>query len=239
MKLKIFNLNTWLLPYPFSKHRKSRFKELVLTIKSLDPDIITLQEVVQKKHLKQLRLPGYFTSSPRFKLANKSGLVTLSKMRPSKTNFISFKKPRKIALAQKIAKRGVLITEFKEFVMYNTQLYPEGWNLEATNKEFNHLKKIVDRTKICFVSGDLNLKLKDFEDVNKGFFSFVEDTDNTFSRLNQYVVKWWDRNVTTNKKLDYILVKNPTNKRILFKSMAVKKPVISDHYGIFSEIEIR
>ncbi len=241
MILKIFNLNAWLVPFPYATERKSRFKKLILTIKSLQPDIVTLQEFSRKKEMETLNseFPDYYVYAPNSKVLNRSGLVTLSKKKVVKTKFVSYKKHKNSDFKIKLSQRGVLITEFKDYSVYNTILYPEGWNLKITVSDLNHLKKTIDPRKICFVSADLNMRLNDFNKANKNFFSFVEDINNTFAYVNHYVRKWWDRNVTTDKKLDYILVRNPTNKKILFRSMAIKKPLMSDHYGVYSEIEIK
>ena len=241
MIIKIFNLNAWLVPYPYSRERKSRFEKLILTINTLKPDIVTLQELSDKKYIRFLKneFPKYSVTSPGGKLFNRSSLVTLSKNKPINTTFIPYKNPKDIDIKMKLVKRGVLVTEFNDYFIYNTILYPEGWNVKYSLDDLNILKKSIDSDKICFVSADLNLRLKDFEKGNKGFFSFVEDTDNTFSYLNHYVYKWWDKNVKAAKKIDYILVKNPTKKKIFYKSRLIKKPLLSDHYGIYTQVEIK
>jgi exonuclease III len=246
MKTKIFTQNTWLIPFPFSKHAKKRTKDLILTIKKLDPDIITLQEVSKKSKIKHLmkKLPEYHFSFYSGKKYNSSGLLTLSKKKPLNTRFIKFKKV-KIKSIAKIPKRGILITEFKDHFIYNIHLFAVinkedvEKKLAVTKNEFELLKKYIEKDKICFVCGDFNLTKNQFDNINNDFFEYAENTGDTFSFFNQYVKKWWDKNVTANKKIDYILVKLPKGKKLAFTSRTIEKPILSDHYGILSEIDVK
>jgi len=246
MKIKIYTQNTWLVPFPFSKHKKSRMKKLVQTIKTLKPDIITLQEVSKKSQIKYLmkKLSQYHFSFYSGKKYNSSGLLTLSKQKPLNSRFIKFKKV-KIKSIAKFSKRGILITEFKDFFLYNIHLFPIikkkdiEKKIHTTKNEFKLLKTHIEKEKVCFVSGDFNLTRNLFDEVNNGFFTYAENTGDTFSFFNKYVKKWWDRNVTANKKVDYILVKLPKNKKITFTSRTIERPILSDHYGILSDIEVK
>ena len=120
MIIKIFNLNAWLVPYPYSRERKSRFEKLILTINTLKPDIVTLQELSDKKYIRFLKneFPKYSVTSPGGKLFNRSSLVTLSKNKPIKTTFIPYKNPKDIDIKMKLVKRGVLVTEFNDYFIY-------------------------------------------------------------------------------------------------------------------------
>ena len=247
MKLTIYTQNTWLIPFPFSKDMKKRTKQLIYTIKKLNPDIITLQEVGKKKHIKTIKkkLPEYFFSFHSGKKYNPCGLLTLSKKKPLTTTFIKFEKKKDMKGLARIPKRGILITEFEDYSVYNLHLFPIIYKnnltkkLNITKHEFMLLKSKIKKNQVCFVSGDFNLKRNQFDEVNNDFFTYAETTGDTFSFFNQYVKKWWDRNVTVNKKLDYILVKLPKGKKITFTSRTIKKPILSDHYGILSEIEVK
>ena len=99
MKLTIYTQNTWLIPFPFSKDMRKRTRTLVTTIKNLDPDIITLQEVSKKSHIKYLkkRLPNYYFSFHSGKRINSNGLLTLSKEKPLDAIFPS-ERPSPFAL---------------------------------------------------------------------------------------------------------------------------------------------
>ena len=140
----------------------------------------------------------------------------------------------------KVAKRGALLTRFKDFDLINTHLYPDNWgNDNITYNEFDIVKKHCNKRKPTILAGDLNMKYEAFKKANNGFFELADDVWNTFGLYNEYVKKWWEKNVTTNKKLDYVLIRDPEKKKITFNSRAVRRPVLSDHYGIYSEIEIK
>ena len=240
MKIKIFNQNTWLIPFPFSKHGRSRINNLFGTIKNLNPDIVTLQEVTLSSHVKKIKktFPEYFLMHGAGRFGNRSGSLTMTKEKPLLSKFVSFPKA-KVRRLHKIIKRGFFVIKLKNFFLINAHLYPGNWNPELTLQEFEILKKQCDKKKITIVAGDLNLNYEIFDKVNNNFFECVDAVGNTFSFFNKYVKKWWERTITANKKIDYILVRNPNKKQIIFKSRIIRKPLISDHYGIYSEIEIK
>jgi exonuclease III len=245
MKIKIFTQNTWLVPFPFSKHGKKRSKHLVAAIKDLKPDIVALQEVALKRSVNFFKknLKEYNVIHNAGRIGNRSGLLTLTKERPQKIDFFQYKKPQKkparfSSRLLKFSKRGIHIIKFKDYYFYNTHLFPD-WDLSITSKEFETLKKKIKKDKICFVAGDLNISFNLFENLNKGFFEPVDSIGDTFSIYNQYVKKWWDRNVKGHRKIDYILVHHPKKTKLTFRSRIIMRPLISDHYGILSEIEIK
>jgi len=241
MSLKIFNINMWLLPIRFSKHNGQRVKKLIHFVKKLNPDIITLQEIWQKKHIKTLKkhLKEYHLTLHKTRFWNKSGLVVLSKEKPVKQEYFAFKKIKERGIYNRIAPKGVLVVHFKkEIVIYNTHLHhrTDGEKIKVAYGEFNLVKKRIKKSKTSILCGDLNLTKTQFDKINKGFFLHAEDSQNTFSKKNPFFKKWWEKKMPQgNKKIDYIVIR--TNKKFLYKSRTIKNPVMSDHYGIYSEID--
>jgi endonuclease/exonuclease/phosphatase family metal-dependent hydrolase len=244
MILTIFNINMWLLPFRISKHNKKRLKSLMEYIRQKNPDIITLQEIWDIKHINFLRknLPEYhFEYTPRKRL-NFSGLATLSRYKPASMEFFPFKKNKSMIFIEKSVLKGVLKTEYKiegkKIIILNTHLYAplKGKVEKETKKQLEFTKSKINTKGTIFLCGDLNLEKKDFEKINKGFFKYAEREQNTFSSENRYVKKWWDRKAKHDTKIDYILAK--TDNKIYFRSQTVKEP-LSDHYGIYTKVELK
>ncbi|NTV24408.1 MAG: endonuclease/exonuclease/phosphatase family protein [Nanoarchaeota archaeon] len=235
--MKILNANMWLLPFRISKHNNKRIKRIIEIIRKEEPDIVTLQEVWEAKHIWFMeQVLGYHCSSfaKRF---NPTGLVTFSRSKPSSAQVFYYTRPEKSNLVEGLVKKGALCTEIevegKSIYIYNTHLYcafsrKEFW---VTIKQFNELKAFSKQP--CIVCGDLNLTLDMFEEENNGFYNRAEDIDVTFSEKNPYK-KWWDPNKPKDRKLDYILSHGMD---VSFKSRKIDE-TISDHDGIVSEVMI-
>ena len=218
MKWSIFTLNCWLLPLNLSKHSKQRLDMICSFITRRQPDIVALQEIFQKKRVRELekRLARFYFihhfSGRRF---NRSGLVLLSKQKPDRVEFIAFPRHKSYPndIINKLGKRGILITEFNNSIVYNTHLYvrPGTPNIQITLNELEFLKGKIDKKKLSIICGDLNLTTGQFNSANKSFFSYGENESNTFSLHNPYLRKWWDPKVKGDKKIDYILIKNSNN----------------------------
>ncbi len=243
MKLKIFNLNTWLLPTPFSKDKKKRIEDLITLLKNIDPDVAALQEVARKRYINLFKkeLGDYiFTFNKKGRVWNRPGLLTLTKTKPLSTKFIPFRVKKKGGVMAKFVGQGFFELKLdKEVYLYNVHLHPDDWKDELTFEQFKFLKSNIKKDKLCFVCGDLNMNFGDFKRLNKDFFESVDSSGSTFSFYNIYVKKWWEKNILPNKKLDYILVRNPDKKKIIFNSMTLRKPLLSDHYAVYSEVEVK
>ncbi len=231
----------WLLPFRLSKNNKKRVSLLLDFINKKQPDIITLQEVWDTKHITFLKkhLKNYFFSYVAKKKLNISGVVTISKCSPTNIEFFPFKKNKEMDFVEKRVMKGVIKTEYKikdkKFFFYNTHLYnpTSERKKQITKNQIHFIKSRIKPNGTVFLCGDLNLDKNEFEKVNNGFFSFAEKTRNTFSSDNKYLKKWWDRKVKGNKKIDYILIK--TDAKYSFKSQTINKD-LSDHFGIYTEV---
>ena len=200
----------WLLPFYYSKHNKSRLNKLIEIIKMKNPDIVTLQELPRKKYIKffENNLPEYFISYFSTRIMNKSALVTLSKKEPLKTEFFPFSREKIFSRSEKLIRKGILATHFNKFSVYNTHFYliKKEKDKLLLEKQLDFTKKVLKKKNICFLCGDLNMDKKHFDSVNKGFFSYCENSKITFSKDSRYHKKWWDNKIHGDKKIDYILV---------------------------------
>jgi endonuclease/exonuclease/phosphatase family metal-dependent hydrolase len=236
----------WLLPFKLSKDNRKRLKQLVLVIREKNPDIVALQEVWNKKYIKFLskKLSEYNFNFLAKKSFNISGLVTMSKYSPQIEKFLPFTRNMGQPFFEKSVRKGLLKVEYKingkKIAFYNTHLScPNGGNEKYyTMKQFEFIKNKINQKQVSILCGDLNLKDREFERINNNFFSYAENSKNTFSIENKYLRKWWDRKPEANKKIDYILIKVPEKIKFNFNSETIKH-ALSDHFGIYSEIELK
>lgn len=250
-RIKILDLNTWMLPWPFSKDNKKRLDLLVGLIKELKPDIVSLQEVWLKKYVHWLKknLSGFylFSGDTKAGVFNKSGLVILSKFNLIDKKRFTFRENKKFNIIEKIADKGNLqmnfICENKKITFINFQLYNAVKENEKDiiGNQFKKLTEIIKKPDVhsqdlVILAGDLNLSFKEFEEINNGLFLYSHNHTFTFSksdlytksRLNPWLCNKYYKN-------DFVLVW-PRKEGIFLNSRVIKKPLLSDHYAIFSEV---
>jgi endonuclease/exonuclease/phosphatase family metal-dependent hydrolase len=232
--MKIFTLNTWMLPFNLSKYNKKRFSKILDFIKKEEPDIVALQEVWFSKYVEILDQLDYNMFSQSKKYLNRSGLVTMTKKK-HKAEFVIFPKYNS-PLLHKPAKRGFHKLKVGEIYFFNAHLYimPGKESTFIAKKELEIIKKHMKGK--CILCGDMNIDKKEFNKINNSYFSYAENSRNTFSSKNPLLKKWWDPKMVSDKKIDYILVKNPSE--FSFKSKVIKEG-LSDHYGILAEIKFK
>lgn len=231
MKFKLLNANLWLLPFTVSRENRKRLKRFISLVNKLDPDIIALQEVWMKLHIRYLkkRLPNYNFYYKKSKIYNKSGLLTLSKIKLNfkHTTFDS----KGLHIIEKIAQKGYQVLTTGKLQIINTHLYNDFFSISdvKTIKQFQQLKK-----QNTILSGDLNLPLERFKQLNKGFYK-VSNTEITCTKKNKYQTVSYNKLSTTNSKIDYIA---SSYKGAKINTKLIKKPLVSDHYILFSKISI-
>lgn len=156
LKLKILDLNTWLMTEEITPDIFGRLDKLVRLIVDTNPDVILLQEVWGVDYINYLgsKLAGYHISYPKEAvldlskaeirsnmpknlidlspngIMNCSGLVTLSKAQVSDTQFHPFAKVEGFNPIENFATKGVFVLKVnvsgKDIVIVNTHLY--NWN---------------------------------------------------------------------------------------------------------------
>lgn len=229
--MKIFTLNSWMLPLGLSKINNKRFKRIYEFIEKEQPDIVMLQEIWFSKYVKKLEKLDYYVFSQAKFPFNRSGLVTMTKKK-HRAEFIKFPE-YSTTFMHKLAKRGFHKIDIDNISFFNAHLYvmPGVENTLIAKKELDIIKKHMKKKSV--LCGDMNIDKKEFDKINKKYFSYADDVKNTFSSANPLLIKWWDPKMIADKKIDYILIKNPA--KFTFKSRVIKGEM-SDHYGILSEI---
>ena len=238
MELKIFNLNCWLLPPPFSSENGTRLRRIIDFIKKQNPDILTLQEVWLKKDVRKFKknFPDYkfFHSNSRF--FNKSGLLFGVKWVPKSFFQSYFDKTSIHSKRERIGSKGYQLVEVSSgtFII-NTQLYaPEtSKEMRITLSQFDEIQRITLGKK-AILSGDLNLEEDEFLNSNRVFY-YRSPLGFTISKKNKYCHEMFNKFSHTDKTIDYIV----SNERLLNVDSKIFNPVtVSDHYPMSGSFEV-
>lgn len=242
MQLKILDLNLWMLPAPMASDQKRRLQRFVLLAKRTNPDIITLQEVWLRKYITFIRknLKGYHIHHPSHKVFNRSGLVTLSKEKPSSFHFHRFPKLKGEVRLEKLAGKGYLMINLrfagKNYHIVNTHLYCElpGSRKQITEQQLEMLIRLTKKGN-WIVCGDLNLDESEFKKLNKGHFTHHTSKVFTYSKNNKYARSRLNKFGIRNRKIDYTLIKADKN-NLKIHTAVIQKPLVSDHYAVLTTI---
>ncbi|MFH1649501.1 MAG: endonuclease/exonuclease/phosphatase family protein [Candidatus Woesearchaeota archaeon] len=233
MKLRIFSLNCWLLPFPLSTNNRGRLSNIISLVKKHKPDIIALQEVWLKNDVKYVEdsLKDYVFIKSSSRLFNKSGLLTGVLKKNVSYEIQSFPITKKHNLIERIARKGYHILKLSNDLFFvNTHLYaPMIKNEESIAKsQFTLLQKLM-KSKKGFLVGDFNLDENELEKLNKRFE--LDKTYNiTWSGSNKLTRTMFNRLFPPDKKKDYIFKTKKSN--ITLKTKCIESPIVSDHFAI-------
>lgn len=233
--IKLFTLNTWLLPFGFSKDNEKRLTELINFLSISDYSIITLQEVWLNKYIEIIENSAlkkkYNFFYTRNKLFNHSGLLTIIRgdIQIKRNKTIFFRNVTGNRIEELLAKKGFQIIDIvlkeQDFRIINTHLYAAKLEKEKriTKKQMNILSDYLKANSI--ICGDLNLE--QFE-IQESFSNWqLGKRDNyTINSKNFYQNI---RNIKIEKKIDYII----TNSNLIdIKEEIMIQKDLSDHFGI-------
>ena len=241
MEIKLFNLNCWLLPPPFSVKNKKRLNNIIRFIEEYNPHVFTLQEVWLNKYVREIKklLPRYEVMSARSFLYNKSGLVTGLRIPKDSTVKKKFKTRRYINFYELLARKGFQNIRLKNGLnIINTHLYgPLRRNrLDITFDQFGVLKKWADQlNETVVLAGDINMESHELNQLNGGFFHESFDDKHTLVGLNPYTEMRLNRFGKTNMKLDYVLAHTKKDK-IDVSTDVLETPYLSDHLAVTATI---
>ena len=248
-KLKILNLNAWLLPLRLSSHNTKRVDRIFKLIDELDPDVITLQEVWDVSYLNEFarKFSDYYLISKPNWLFNEAGLMTFSK-HPVITNKLFYFKPTEhYKFIEKGAKKGFMVTKIdfkgKEINIVNTHLYCSAiWSTkkdqEITKNQYRLIEKVFKKSKILTILfGDFNMDYYELEKLRKTFKIPNKKPVTTVTMDNIYTNARLNSNRIYNRQLDYMLyVENGTKIDVNLK--VLNKEKVSDHYPLYCEIDL-
>ncbi|MDD5331961.1 MAG: endonuclease/exonuclease/phosphatase family protein [Candidatus Nanoarchaeia archaeon] len=234
MRFKVAQLNFWGLPWPFSVWRKTRLEDLVEFIQKNDVDLINLNEVWLGQDIcyLKMKLKNYHFSHNRFDNVNDSGLVTISKYPVKFKRFIPFDK------SEIFSGKGILISEMevdkKKIKVVNTHFFHSRklHRSHIVKNQLERVKNYLDEFP-TIVAGDFNLN---YDKVKFPLFKLISKVSiPTLNKDNRYTHKLFNGLYSINLKCDLIFSNFKT--KVLRKEV-YRKPLLSDHYLILSEIVI-
>ena len=203
MRLVCYNIHKGM-----DEFRRVTLLQLIKYLKSLDADVICLQEVLyyQFNMMKLiLKMNGVFAIHVHNKKM-KVGICILSKEKIIKSNHI--------LLTSKKEQRGILSIDRENEVIINTHLGLDSEERKTQISEILNFAKNKDKNIIiCGDFNEENINLSSYKDVAKYLF---EDRKATFN-------KW---------RIDYIFCSKVTK----VKSYQVDKVFYSDHFPIMIEM---
>ena len=203
MRLVCYNIHKGM-----DEFRRVTLLQLIKYLKSLDADVICLQEVLyyQFNMMKLiLKMDGVFAIHVHNKKM-KFGICILSKEKIIKSNHI--------LLTSKKEQRGILSIDRENEVIINTHLGLDSEERKTQISEILNFAKNKDKNIIiCGDFNEENINLSSYKDVAKYLFE--------------------DRKVTFNKwRIDYIFCSKVTK----VKSYQVDQVFYSDHFPIMIEM---
>lgn len=246
-KIKILNLNAWLLPLRLSVHNNKRINRIFEIIKEKDPDIITFQEVWDASYLDQFArlLSDYFLLCRPNWIFNKSGLMTFTKFRVVSNKLHYFKPTSKYNFFEKKAKKGFLVTRInfygKQIDIVNAHLHEHiPWLPERNVAElqFEEMENVLKKAKKpAIICGDLNLPFKDVERLKTVVKLPNKKSEVTLTTKNHYCNKGLNKTFVPRRQLDYVMyIENGIKMSV--KINVLKKERVSDHLPIYAEVLI-
>lgn len=233
--IRTITANLLLFPSPFFYDQEERIGEFVKLARSMNPDVIFLQEVWDNKSLNSLikKFADYHAVLMPNPIFNLSGLLILSRFKINNASAEIFPFTLSFNPEELIARKGILIAEIelngqKNFLL-TTHLYssPPGAEHRPNPEQFSHLIKLVNSLPGCaIVGGDMNLLPDELEKLLHG--PIVRDDCNLPTAGNK----------RRTKKLDYILGKGNANLQAEVLATRLECPVMfSDHSPVFAEVK--
>lgn len=245
-KLKILSINLWGVPYPFSRNLKDRIKSTINFIKKENYDIIFIQECWFKTQIRKLKqgLPNYyFTSSEKGLVMNKSGLLILTKQKPTKKYFFKFKNHLFFTRPDEFfALKGVLVTEINvgknKINFLNTHLFSRSDEKHnpVSKEQLKTLNEVIDMFSSVVTVGDLNINKHEFRKWVNPSYKYFESKIPGLNKKNpyrKYTPVHFNKDGDT---VSHVFVKtNPIKTKI--KTKVLDDVFLSDHQPLESIIE--
>ncbi len=246
LRLRVFSLNTWLLPPPVVTAPELRIERILKMIRELNPDIVLLQEVWRTEEVTRFRraFPQWHVRSSGSTVYNRGGLLTFSRHPIVASGFLAFPITADHTAVELAAGKGVLWVRCRignrEITAANTHLFaPHGERERAITADQSHRVFSLSATlpDPLILGGDFNL-LPDV--VQPQYTERYLDAGNNESTVPRGTsVADFENNVARpTRKIDYLLVRPASGTRTLFESNTVVIPRLSDHAPIVGDITL-
>ena len=247
MKLTVLNLNAWLLPFRLSAQNGKRLHTIFDLIRTIDPDIITLQEVWDISYLRQLKreFGDYSLLANTNKLFNESGLITFSRYPVIHNKLHRFKTNRKYKLLERLVKKGFMVTTIdvygKEIDIVNTHLYQSDPFSKETHKQITRKQLLClqdffkKSTRPVLACGDFNIHYDELK-LQKLLFTLPNGKSlTTVSKNNEFSNKKFNKTRIMSRQLDYFMYKE-NGVHISVTTKVFDELLVSDHYPLYAEV---
>lgn len=243
MKIRILDANLWLIPY-LAREINKRLDKFVILVKSLDPDIICLQEVWLNKYINYMhdRLSEYKVMASNSVVRNRSGLVILSKTNLLAAKIIFYPVLSGFSVPELLASKGIISVVVqlgnKKLKLVNTHLYAGKTDRDKKFKrtQLSILSDMFNDKSNLVLCGDLNYSPNEIPRFLNNFQK-DDNADVTWEITNPYSkVGSQLTHIVNNRKSDYILV-GKAIENVKFKTTVIRKPLISDHYALIMDLD--
>lgn len=246
LRLRVFSLNTWLLPPPVVTAPELRIERILKMIRELNPDIVLLQEVWRIEEVARFRraFPQWHVRSSGSTVYNRGGLLTFSRHPIVASGFVAFPITADHTAVELSAGKGALWVRcrigHREVTAVNTHLFaPHGERERAITVDQSHRVFALCATlpDPLIVGGDFNL----LPDVVQPQYTerFLDAGNNESTVPRGTSVADFENNVARpTRKIDYLLVRPAPGRRPLFESNTVVIPRVSDHAPIVGDITL-
>lgn len=243
MQFKIFSQNMWMLPFWISAQNKQRLTRLISFINSQDFDLIALQEVWLSKDVRRIIDSvdsKYYAFHHPLGTSNPSGLLVLSKQKPSASSYSLFPITTQHNWEERRGKKGFIKLDLEingiKVSVVNTHLYAAKSELDEhiITDQLNIIMTSLADYPNAMIMGDLNLDIGK-NPIGHSFVHDLSDTKNSIDKANIYQQQRLNKKSKDQKRIDHILLKTDQSWRI--RSRLLTDPVLSDHYGVIGELE--
>lgn len=234
LRLTALTANLLLFPAPFFFDQQEKIDEFTRLARSLNPDIIFLQEVWDNTSLQYLvnRFADYHAVLMPSPLFNHSGLLIFTRFLPESTTAEIFPLSMKHNPEELIARKGLLMARISfagaNVWLVDTHLYSAGLgaSFKASFSQFNLMtNRISALAEPVVIGGDLNMIPQELVPLLAD--GIVRDDCNLPTAGG----------TRRSKKLDYVLARGSEQYAVQVLGSRAEWPVFfSDHSPVFAEI---
>ncbi len=234
LRLTALTANLLLFPAPFFLDQQAKIDEFARLVRSLNPDVLFLQEVWDNESLQYLvkRFADYHAVLMPSPLFNHSGLLIFTRFMPESTSAAVFPLSMQHNPEELIARKGLLMAKIRfadtNIWLIDTHLYSAGLGAQfkASFSQFNLMAKQINAlAEPVVIGGDMNMLPQELEPLLVD--GIVRDDCNLPTAGGK----------RRSKKLDYVLSRGSERYAVQVLGSRAEWPVFfSDHSPVFAEI---
>lgn len=235
-RLTALTANMLLFPSPLLFSQNERIDEFVKLARSMNPDVIFLQEVWDNSSIVYLisEFSDYHAALMPSLLYNRSGLLVLSRFKPERVTAEIYPLTLQHNVEELLARKGFLGVEIsfagKTLWLVTTHLYsaPPGAAYRFAFGQFRQMQNRINSFPGTVIAGgDMNLLPQELAPLLAGELKRDDCNLPTAGSASK------------TKKLDYLLAKPDAGSTVEVLGSRVEWPIVfSDHRPVFAEIRL-